>query len=50
MARRYRAFDEQYFSSMAPIIIDDHVLVGTGTTSICPAFLQSYDADTGKRQ
>ena len=43
-------FDEQYFSSMAPIIIDDHVLVGTGNDLDMPGFLQSYDPETGKRQ
>src|SRR5712691_6097794 len=43
-------FDEQYFSSMAPIIIDDHVLVGTGNDLDMPGFRQSYDPDTGKRQ
>jgi alcohol dehydrogenase (cytochrome c) len=43
-------FDEQYFSSMAPIIIDDHVIVGTGNDLDMPGFLQSYDAETGKRQ
>src|SRR5438445_3868695 len=43
-------FDEQYFSSMAPIIIDDHVLVGTGNDLDMPGFLQSYDPETGKLQ
>src|SRR5499426_2422841 len=43
-------FDEQYFSSMAPIIIDDHVIVGTGNDLDMPGFLQSYDPETGKRQ
>src|SRR5437899_2306263 len=39
-------FDEQYFSSMAPIIIDDHVIVGTGNDLDMPGFLQSYDAES----
>ena len=43
-------FSQQYFSSMAPIIIDDHVIVGTGDDLDAPGFLQSYDPETGKRQ
>jgi alcohol dehydrogenase (cytochrome c) len=44
------SFNEQYFSSMAPIIIDNHVIVGTGNDLDAPGFLQSYDPETGKRQ
>jgi alcohol dehydrogenase (cytochrome c) len=44
------SFNEQYFSSMAPIIVDNHVLVGTGNDLDAPGFLQSYDPETGKRQ
>src|SRR5436190_831986 len=43
-------FNQQYFSSMAPIVIDDHVIVGTGNDLDAPGFLQSYDPETGKRQ
>jgi alcohol dehydrogenase (cytochrome c) len=43
-------FDQQYFSTMAPIVVDNHVLVGTGNDLDAPGFLQSYDPDTGKRQ
>jgi alcohol dehydrogenase (cytochrome c) len=43
-------FEQQYFSSMAPIVIDDHVLVGTGNDLDAPGFLQSYDPETGRRQ
>ena len=43
-------FEQQYFSSMAPIVIDDHVLVGTGNDLDAPGFLQAYDPDTGRRQ
>ncbi len=42
-------FDQQYFSTMAPIVIDNHVLVGTGNDLDSPGFLQSYDPETGKR-
>ena len=41
-------FDEQYFSTPAPIIVDNHVLVGTGNDLDMPGFLQSFDA--GDRQ
>ena len=41
-------FDQQYFSTMAPIVVGDHLLVGTGNDLDAPGFLQSYDPDTGK--
>src|SRR6186713_263094 len=44
------SFNEQYFSTMAPIVVDNHVLVGTGNDLDAPGFLQSYDPETGKRQ
>jgi alcohol dehydrogenase (cytochrome c) len=40
-------FDEQYFSTPAPIVVDDHVLVGTGNDLDMPGFLQSFHAGTG---
>ena len=43
-------FDLQYFSTMAPIVIGDHVLVGTGNDLDEPGFLQSFDPESGKRQ
>jgi alcohol dehydrogenase (cytochrome c) len=43
-------FEQQYFSSMAPVIIRDHVIVGTGNDLDSPGYLQSYDPETGKRQ
>jgi alcohol dehydrogenase (cytochrome c) len=43
-------FDQQYFSTMAPIVVDNHVLVGTGNDLDAPGFLQSYDPESGKRQ
>jgi alcohol dehydrogenase (cytochrome c) len=42
-------FNQQYFSTMAPIIVGNHVLVGTGNDLDAPGFLQSYDPVTGKR-
>jgi alcohol dehydrogenase (cytochrome c) len=44
------SFDQQYFSSMAPIIVGNHVLVGTGNDLDAPGFLQSFDPETGDRQ
>ena len=44
------SFEQQYFSTMAPVIIRDHVIVGTGNDLDAPGFLQSYDPETGKRQ
>ena len=42
--------DEQYFSTMAPIVIGRHVLVGTGNDLDFPGFLQSFDPETGELQ
>jgi alcohol dehydrogenase (cytochrome c) len=44
------SFAEQYFSTMAPIVVGDHVLVGTGNDLDAPGFLQSFDPETGKLQ
>ena len=35
---------------MAPIVVGNHVLVGTGDDLDAPGFLQSLDPETGKRQ
>jgi alcohol dehydrogenase (cytochrome c) len=43
-------FDQQYFSTSAPIIVDNHVMVGTGNDLDSPGYLQSYDPVTGKVQ
>ena len=44
------SFEEQYFSTAAPVIVDNHVLVGTGNDLDMPGFLQSFDPETGKLQ
>jgi alcohol dehydrogenase (cytochrome c) len=44
------SFDEQYFSTMAPIVVGNHLLVGTGDDLDEPGFLQSYDPETGEVQ
>jgi len=43
-------FEQQYFSTMAPIVVGNHVLVGTGNDLDAPGFLQSFDPETGARQ
>ena len=43
-------FAEQYFSTMAPIVVGNHVLVGTGNDLDAPGFLQSFDPETGELQ
>lgn len=43
-------FDQQYFSTSAPTIVDNHVMVGTGNDLDSPGYLQSYDPVTGKVQ
>jgi alcohol dehydrogenase (cytochrome c) len=48
--REISDFDQQYFSSMAPVIVGDHVLVGTGDDLDAPGFLQSFDPETGALQ
>jgi outer membrane protein assembly factor BamB len=40
-------FEQQYFSTMAPIVVGNHVLVGTGNDLDAPGFLQSFDPETG---
>jgi alcohol dehydrogenase (cytochrome c) len=43
-------FNEQYFSTVAPIVIGNHVLVGTGDDLDAPGFMQSFDPTTGELQ
>ena len=44
------SFDEQYFSTPAPVVVGNHVLVGTGNDIDAPGFLQSFDPETGAVQ
>ena len=44
------SFDDQYYATTAPIVIGNHVLVGTSNDTDAPGFLQSYDPETGERQ
>ena len=43
-------FNLEYFSTVAPVIVDNHVIVGTGNDIDSPGFLQSFDPETGKLQ
>jgi len=43
-------FSQQYFSTMAPVVVGNHVLVGTGDDLDSPGFLQSFDPRTGDLQ
>jgi alcohol dehydrogenase (cytochrome c) len=44
------SLDEGYFSTPAPVVIGNHVLVGTGNDIDSPGFLQSFDPETGELQ
>src|SRR5713101_2163691 len=39
-----------YFSTPAPVVVGNHVLVGTGNDIDAPGFLQSFDPETGALQ
>ncbi len=43
-------FSLQYFSTTAPIVVGNHVIVGTGNDLDSPGFLQSFDPETGELQ
>ena len=42
--------EEQYFASIAPVVAENHVLVGAGNTLNAPGFLQSFDPEDGHLQ
>jgi alcohol dehydrogenase (cytochrome c) len=42
------SFEQQYFSTMAPIVVGDTLLVGTGNDLDQPGFLQAFDPATGE--
>jgi alcohol dehydrogenase (cytochrome c) len=48
--RPIASFEEQYFSTAAPVVIDNHVIVGTGNDLDEPGVLQSFDPETGEVQ
>jgi alcohol dehydrogenase (cytochrome c) len=43
-------FNQQYFSTMAPIVIGNHVLIGTGNDLDEPGYVQARDPETGDIQ
>jgi alcohol dehydrogenase (cytochrome c) len=44
------SFDAQYFSSNAPMILGNHVIVGTGNDMDSPGYIKSFDPETGELQ
>lgn len=49
--RHYADAREQYFSTSAPLVIKNHVIVGVGGDAMdVPGFLDSFDPATGKVQ
>ena len=48
--REFSPFSQQYFSTMAPVVIGNHVLVGTSNDLDAPAWLESFEPETGKTQ
>ena len=44
------SFDAQYFSSNSPMILGNHVIVGTGNDMDSPGFIKSFDPETGALQ
>ncbi|HEX7362028.1 MAG TPA: acido-empty-quinoprotein group A [Bryobacteraceae bacterium] len=44
-------YKQEYFSTPAPVVVGDHVIVGTGGDSLdVPGFLEARDPKTGKLQ
>ena len=44
------SFNQQYFSTWPPTVIDNHLILGTGNDLDQPGILQSQDPETGKVQ
>ncbi len=44
------SFNQQYFLTSAPVVIDDRVIVGSGNDLDSPGFLQSFDPESGNLQ
>jgi len=44
------SFDAQYFSSNAPMVLGNHVIVGTGNDMDSPGYIKSFDPETGELQ
>jgi len=48
--KEHADFDQQYFSTMAPIVVDNHLILGTGNDIDSPGYIQSFDPETGEVQ
>jgi alcohol dehydrogenase (cytochrome c) len=46
--KKIAELDAQYFTTTAPIVIDDYVLVSPGNDLDAPGFMKAYDAETGE--
>ena len=44
------SFNQQYFSTMAPVVIGNHILIGTGNDLDEPGYVQARDPETGDVQ
>ena len=44
------SFQQQYFHTMAPMVIENHVLVGSSNDLDMPGFLQSFEPESGDLQ
>jgi alcohol dehydrogenase (cytochrome c) len=44
------SFEQQYFHTMAPVVVDNHVLIGSSNDLDMPGFLQSFDPESGQLQ
>ncbi len=47
-SKEFAPFTQQYFSTIAPMVIGDTVIVGTGNDLDSPGYLQAFEADSGK--
>ena len=43
-------FSQQYFLTSAPVVVGNHVIVGTGNDLDSPGYLMSFDPETGEQQ
>jgi alcohol dehydrogenase (cytochrome c) len=43
-------FNQQYFLTSAPVVMENHVIVGTGNDLDSPGYLSSFDPETGDLQ
>ena len=44
------SFEQQYFHTMAPVVVDNHVLVGSSNDLDMPGFLHAFDPESGELQ